>query len=100
MDEIVGDNDISGADDPSRSRSRDIDVGTSGLVYTKKLWGGFTVDHLLTPNISLYAAETNIPIKYSVYGGYEFRRKGKLLKPAMNNDLRFQLQKTSRYSTT
>ncbi len=82
MDEIVGTTNTSGADDPSRDRSRDIDVGSSVLVYTKKLWLGSTVDHMLTPNISLYAAETTLPVKVSVYGGYEFRRRGKLLKPS------------------
>jgi type IX secretion system PorP/SprF family membrane protein len=80
MDEIVGG--VTGADDPSRERSRDIDIGSSALVYTKKLWAGVTVDHMLTPNISLYAAETTLPVKLSVYGGYEFRRRGRLLKPS------------------
>ncbi len=80
IDEIIGSS--TSVHDPSRSRSRDIDMGTSALIYTNKFWIGGTADHLLTPNISLYAAETNIEIKYSVYGGYEFRRKGKLLKPS------------------
>jgi type IX secretion system PorP/SprF family membrane protein len=80
MDEIVGG--VSGYPDPSSERSRDIDVGTSALVYTKKFWFGSSFDHLLTPNISLYAAESTIPVKFSIYGGYEFRRKGKLLKPS------------------
>jgi type IX secretion system PorP/SprF family membrane protein len=82
MDQIVGDGVATGADDPSRDRSRDIDVGSSALFYTKKIWLGSTVDHLLTPNISLYAAETVLPVKVSIYGGYEFRRRGKLLKPS------------------
>jgi len=82
MDEIIHGGGNTGAPDPSRERSRDIDVGTSALVYTKKFWMGSTVDHLLTPSISLYAAESNIPVKFSIYGGYEFRRRGKLLKPS------------------
>ncbi|MBA7513554.1 hypothetical protein ES705_05570 [subsurface metagenome] len=84
MDDIIGSNPdgSTAAPDQSRQKSRDIDVGTSALVYTKKFWIGATADHLLTPNISLYATESKIDIKYSFYGGYEFRRKGKLLKPS------------------
>jgi type IX secretion system PorP/SprF family membrane protein len=82
MDEIVQASNYTGAPDQSRERSRDIDAGTSVLVYTKKFWMGSTLDHLLTPSISLYASESNIPLKYSIYGGYEFRRKGRLLKPS------------------
>jgi type IX secretion system PorP/SprF family membrane protein len=62
--------------------AKDIDAGVSALVYTIKFWIGSTVDHLLTPNVSLYAAEAKIPVKVSIYGGYEFRRRGKLLKPS------------------
>ncbi|MBN1599621.1 MAG: PorP/SprF family type IX secretion system membrane protein [Bacteroidales bacterium] len=83
IDDIIHESDgYTGAPDPSSQRSRDIDVGTSALVYTKKLWFGGAIDHLLTPSISLYASESNIPIKFSIFGGYEFRRKGKLLKPS------------------
>lgn len=80
IDEIIGNS--TSVPDPSRKRSRDIDMGASALVYTNKFWAGFTIDHLLTPNISLYASEAKIDLKYSLYGGYEFRRKGKLLKPS------------------
>ncbi len=80
IDEIIGSS--SAVPDPSRQKARDIDMGSSALVYTNKFWIGGSVDHLLTPNMSLYAAETNIEMKFSVYGGYEFRRKGKLLKPS------------------
>jgi len=51
------------------------------LTYTNRLWGGITVDHLLRPNVSLYADKTRVPIKVSVYGGYELIRKGRLLQP-------------------
>lgn len=64
------------------NRARNIDVGTSALVYTNKFWMGWTLDHLMTPSIELFNSESSIPIKFSVYGGYEFRRKGKLLKPS------------------
>lgn len=88
IDEIVGgrDSDNSGSLGTSvhspYSTARDIDAGVSALVYTRKVWFGVTVDHLLTPDISLYDSKTIVPLKTSVYGGYEFRRKGKLLKPS------------------
>ncbi len=82
MDEIVSDHDVNTLVHPPSGPSRDIDAGTSVLVYTKKIWMGSTVDHLLTPSIRLYDLESNIPVKFSLYGGYEFRRKGKLLKPS------------------
>ena len=80
IDEIIGNS--TAIPDPSRQKSRDIDMGASALVYTNKFWIGATLDHLLTPNLSLYAAEATINMKFSLYGGYEFRRKGKLLKPS------------------
>jgi type IX secretion system PorP/SprF family membrane protein len=80
LDEIIGSS--TAVPDPSRKKARDIDMGTSALIYTNKFWVGASVDHLLTPNISLWASESRIDIKYSFYGGYEFRRKGKLLKPS------------------
>jgi type IX secretion system PorP/SprF family membrane protein len=81
IDQLVRSSVTSGSDAPAE-HSRDIDAGSSVLVYTKKLWIGTTVDHMLTPNISLYASEATLPVKVGVYGGYEFRRKGKLLKPS------------------
>ncbi len=62
--------------------SRDIDAGASLITYTQGFWLGATVDHLLRPNVSLYSTEAIIPYKLSVYGGIDFRRKGKLLKPS------------------
>ena len=66
----------------TRDYARDIDAGASLIVYTVKFWSGFTVDHMLTPNITLYATEATVPVKISIYGGYEFARRGKLLKPS------------------
>jgi type IX secretion system PorP/SprF family membrane protein len=68
--------------DPALKNSRDIDAGFSTLVYTKKLWLGGTIDHLLTPDVGLYSTEESIPIKVTAYGGYEFHRRGKLLRPS------------------
>jgi type IX secretion system PorP/SprF family membrane protein len=62
-------------------KARDVDLALSTLVYAKKIWGGVTVDHILRPNVSLYADKTRVPIKVSVFGGVELIRKGRLLKP-------------------
>lgn len=67
---------------PALEQNRDIDGAASLLVYTEGFWLGGTVDHLLQPDVGLYSTEANIPMKYSAYGGIDFRRKGKLLKPS------------------
>jgi len=81
-----GSGNFSSAHPPARGKARDIDAGSSLLVYTKKFWMGTTVDHMLTPSIELYELEADIqsiiPVKVSCYGGYEFRRRGKLLRPS------------------
>jgi type IX secretion system PorP/SprF family membrane protein len=82
IDNIIHPSNNTGAPTPASSNSRDIDFGSSALIYSKKFWLGSTFDHLLTPKISLYSSESYIPIKFTVYGGYEFRRRGKLLKPS------------------
>ena len=66
---------------PANDKIGDIDVSTSVLIYTKKLWFGGTVDHLLSPEVSLYLTGGKVPIKYTAFGGIELVRKGKLLKP-------------------
>lgn len=67
---------------PESLRStRDVDLALSLLVYSNRVWGGVTVDHLLMPNVSLYADKSRIPIKTSIFGGVELARKSRLLKP-------------------
>ena len=65
----------------------DIDFAASALAYSDKLWFGFSVDHLLRPNQSLYdydgetGNEAHIPIKYSIFGGTKFLKNEDLLRP-------------------
>jgi len=66
---------------PPFDNVKDIDVGTSVLSYTDRMWLGITVDHLLKPNQSLYGEISQVPIKVSVYGGAQIIKKGRLLKP-------------------
>ena len=65
----------------SLRKTRDVDLALSGLVYSQRVWGGFTIDHLLMPNVSLYADKHRVPIKTSIFGGIELVRQSKLLKP-------------------
>ncbi|MBN2611253.1 MAG: PorP/SprF family type IX secretion system membrane protein [Bacteroidales bacterium] len=60
---------------------RDVDLATSLLIYSKKFWIGANIDHLLSPNISLFADEHKVPLRVNVFGGVEIRRKGRLLNP-------------------
>lgn len=82
FNEEVGSTTTTGTPSAAFSTSHAIDGATSLLIYTYDFWVGATVDHLLTPNISLYGTEATIPLKTSIYAGYDFRRKGKLLKPS------------------
>lgn len=59
----------------------DIDFATSLLVYSKRVWFGGTVDHLLKPNHSLIGNVAEIPLKFTAFGGVELVRRGRLLKP-------------------
>jgi type IX secretion system PorP/SprF family membrane protein len=81
LDEISPDN----TEPPTRNydlpNARDVDLALSLLVYSQRIWSGVTVDHLLMPNVSLYADKHRVPIKTSFYGGVELARKSKLLKP-------------------
>lgn len=81
IDQLSG-NGSTSAPTQSLEQARDIDAGSSMLVYTNGFWLGATVDHLLTPNVSLHNTEANIPLKTSIYGGIDVRRKGRLLKPS------------------
>ncbi|MBN7803407.1 type IX secretion system membrane protein PorP/SprF [Algoriphagus aestuariicola] len=53
----------------SQIRSADAHVGL--LYYGEKAWFGVAVSHLLEPQISYLAEDTNeLPMKYSLHGGY------------------------------
>jgi len=58
----------------------DIDFSTSGLVYSPKIWAGFTVDHLLKPKTSFWGEEASIPVKVDIFGGFQVISRGRLRK--------------------
>ncbi len=83
----------------SLKKARDVDLGLSGLLYSKRVWVGSTVDHLLRPNVSLYASKEKVPIKVSVFGGVELIRRGRLLKPVEETmTLAFLLKTQAQYT--
>jgi type IX secretion system PorP/SprF family membrane protein len=65
----------------------DLDFSVSLLTYGEKFWAGFTIDHLLQPNQSLYYNEfesgnlARVPIKYTVFGGSKHIVNQTLLRP-------------------
>jgi len=66
---------------PPLETRADVDFATSALVYSEKYWLGFTVDHLLKPRTSLYGSEEFVPMKFSLFGGAQVVRRGRLLNP-------------------
>lgn len=52
-------------------RNNYFDFGAGGLLYTSKLWLGFSASHLLTPANSLIEGASQLDIKYSVHAGYK-----------------------------
>ena len=57
----------------------DIDFATSALVYNDRIWGGFTLDHLLAPKISFYGEDaTTVPVKFNMFGGMQILRNTRL----------------------
>jgi type IX secretion system PorP/SprF family membrane protein len=56
----------------------DIDFATSALVYNDRIWGGFTLDHLLVPKTSFYGDDATVPVKFNLYGGTQILKKTRL----------------------
>lgn len=57
---------------------RHLDVSTSLLAYSDKLWAGFTLDHMLSLNNSLKASGGYLPIRLSLYGGGKYIISGRM----------------------
>lgn len=54
------------------------DLSLGGVFYTPRAWAGVAVHHLTQPNQSISGANSPLPTKYSVHGGWKF-----LLKPGI-----------------
>ncbi len=73
----------------------DVDFASSLLVYNEKIWAGFTLDHLLKPDQSLYGEDTFLPTKFNLYGGVQLIRTGRLrqkLQEVLSVAINFQKQ--------
>ncbi len=66
---------------PGKDYKGSVDASSSIIAYSKNMWGGITVDHLLRPNLSIMGGEERLPIKIDLYGGATLLRKGRLLRP-------------------
>lgn len=84
IDQVLSDNAGNGGGttfaEPNQ-KGKDIDFASSLLLFNKRFWLGGTIDHLLKPNLSLYGDTVIVPIKYTVFGGYEIIRQSRLLNP-------------------
>ena len=73
----------------------DIDFATSILVFNDRIWGGFTLDHLLTPKVSFYGEDGIVPVKFNMFGGMQILRGTRLkqtLYEVLSVALNFQKQ--------
>ncbi len=52
------------------------DASSSILAYSRNIWTGLAVDHLMRPNQSMTQEESRLPIKISLFGGYRFHFGG------------------------
>lgn len=48
------------------------DASSSLLAYSRNLWGGLAVDHMMQPNQSMTQEESRIPMKFALFGGYRY----------------------------
>lgn len=76
--QITGSGTTPSVNPPPFDNVADIDFATSALVYNDRIWGGFTLDHLLVPKTSFYGDEATVPVKFNLYGGTQILKKTRL----------------------
>lgn len=79
---------------------RHLDVSTSLLAYSNQLWGGFTIDHMLSLNKSLNAEDGYLPLRLSVYGGGKYfisRRMKSQYEESITGAFNFMYQSQYKY---
>lgn len=52
-----------------------IDLSAGGVVFTRVAWLGFAANHINKPNQSIIGERSQLPIKYSVHGGFKYFMK-------------------------
>lgn len=86
---------------PPFSKVADVDFTTSALVYNERIWGGFTLDHLLTPKQSFYGDESTLPIKFNLFGGIQVMKKTRLRRTYQDIlSIAFNFQKQAKFYQT
>lgn len=65
---------------PSEPLKGDVDVALSLLSYHNIFWFGSTVDHLLKGNQSLYGEQSPTPIKTSIFAGFKYLTRERLMR--------------------
>lgn len=76
--QMTGSGNVPSVYPPPFSKVADVDFTASALVYNDRIWGGFTLDHLLNPKQSFYGNESTLPIKFNAFGGIQIMRKTRL----------------------
>ena len=76
--QITGSGSTPSVNPPPFDKVADVDFATSALVYNERIWGGFTLDHLLVPKTSFYGDDATVPIKLNLYGGVQILKKNKV----------------------
>jgi len=87
-DQIVRGGDVSSVEISNLSNTSYLDFSSGALYYSDKYWIGISGHHLNRPNQSLTSQEAELPIKYSMHGGYKFKlgrqTKDIFLSPSFN----------------
>jgi type IX secretion system PorP/SprF family membrane protein len=93
--QITGSGTTPSINPPPFNKVADVDFAASALVYNDQIWGGFTLDHLLTPKQSFYGDNTQLPVKFNLYGGVRIIGQTRLrrkLEEALSIAANFQKQ--------
>jgi type IX secretion system PorP/SprF family membrane protein len=82
-DQFFGDEILNGTvESPPDDQSGHIDFSGSLLAFSKNMWLGSSVDHLMRMSTTLQSDVRYVPLKLSVYGGIKFLLK----RPFLNSD--------------
>lgn len=95
--QITGNGTTPSVNAPPFDNVADVDFAASALVYNDRIWGGFTLDHLLVPKTSFYGDDTSVPVKFNLYGGVQIMKKTRLrqkIQEVLSVALNFQKQES------
>ncbi|MFT5601591.1 MAG: type IX secretion system PorP/SprF family membrane protein [Flavobacteriales bacterium] len=70
-DQLIRDNAPTTLESSKIEPITNFDFGSGLLIYSSKLWAGFSVHHLNQPNEALIGNEAILPMKFSLHGGYK-----------------------------